>query len=119
MWEAKSASAGDGQGSRRDGNVITQEELAPHHEISAYEAVQRLRPQWLRVRGATIVAGAQRPSIQVHVEGMHRGGIEELRTIRAEYVVEIRYMSASDATTRFGTDYTGGLLLVTTGGNSP
>ena len=50
---------------------------------------------------------------------MHRGGVEELRSIRAEHVVEIRYMSASEATTRFGTGYTGGLILVTTGGDGP
>ncbi len=41
------------------------------------------------------------------------------KVLRAEYVVEIRYMSASEATTRYGTGYTAGLLLVTTGGDGP
>ena len=119
MATAACASTGDGQGSSRNPSIITQEELAPHQEISAYEAVQRLRSQWLQVRGATRLVGAQRAPVQVHVDGIHRGGVEELRSIRAEYVVEIRYMSASEATTRYGTGYTGGLLLVTTGGDSP
>ena len=119
MATAACASTGDGQGTRRESNVITQDELTPHHEISAYAAVQRLRPNWLQVRGATRLSGAQWASIQVHVDGMHRGTVEELLSIRAEYVVEIRYMSASEATTRFGTGYTGGLILVTTGGDGP
>ena len=119
MAAAACASTGDGQDSRLDSSVITQEELAPHHEFTAYEAVQRLRPQWLRVRGATRVVGAQRASIQVHVDGMHMGGVEHLRSIRAQHVLEIRYMSATDATTRYGIDYTGGLLLVTMGRDRP
>jgi len=119
MAAAACASTGDGQGTRRDSNVITQDELTPHHEISAFQAIRRLRPNWLQVRGATRLSGAQRASIQVHVDGMHRGSVEELRSIRAEYVVEIRYMSASEATTRYGTGYTGGLILVTTGGDGP
>jgi hypothetical protein len=32
----------------------------------------------------------------------------------ADYIREIHYINASDATTRFGTDHVGGAILITT-----
>ena len=86
---------------------IAQAELLPLDQLSAYEGVQRLRPRWLQVR--------TRLEPMVHIDGAVRSdGLADLRSLRCTDVQEIRYMSPSDATTRFGTGYGNGLILVTT-----
>jgi hypothetical protein len=101
-------------GPPRSRNVITAEEIAPLNVSTAWDIVQRLRPDYLRSRGSTSIT---RPSAQyavVYVNGVRAGGLEQLRSIRAGDVETIRYISASDATTRWGTDHSGGVIEVTT-----
>lgn len=94
----------------RDRNVITQEEVAELPPQDAYQVVQRLRPRWLRQRGTGGTA-------QVRIDGrLIQGGVTALRTLRAAEIREIRYIDARDATTQFGTGFTGGLIDVTTKG---
>ncbi len=98
------ASAGQtGQQSGRSRNVITVEELSGMMDQNAYDAIRRLRPQWLTTRGSAIV---------VFVESTRAGAVDYLRTIALTDVAELRYISASDATTRFGTGYPGGVVQV-------
>ena len=105
------ASAGGGGGEegapRGTANRIIFEELEPIQQLDAYDAVRRLRPMWLRSRGGS--------SPQVLIDGNRQpGGMEALRSIRSSEIQEMRFMSASDATTRFGTGFDGGAILVTT-----
>jgi len=51
---------------------------------------------------------------KVVVDGVAYGAIENLANLNAVSVGEIRYIGATDATTRFGTGYVGGVILVTT-----
>jgi len=82
------------------------EELAPLQQLDVYQAVQRLRPNWLRTRGNT--------PPQVMVDGARQaGGLEVLRSYRAQDVSELRFISGTDATTRFGTGYDGGAIMIT------
>jgi hypothetical protein len=98
------ASAGQtGQQSGRLRNVIAAEELSGMMDQNAYDAIRRLRPQWLTTRGSAIV---------VFVESVRAGAVDHLRTIALTDVAELRYISASDATTRFGTGYPGGVIQV-------
>lgn len=104
------ASAGAGGGDaapRGSANRIILEELEPVQQLDAFDAVRRLRPMWLRSRGGS--------SPQVLVDGNRQpGGLEALRSIRSSEIQEMQFMSASDATTRFGTGFDGGAILVTT-----
>jgi hypothetical protein len=50
----------------------------------------------------------------VVVDGVALGAIENLASVNAVTVREIRYIGATDATTRYGTGYVGGVILVTT-----
>jgi hypothetical protein len=43
---------------------------------------------------------------------VRRGGPEALRQIRIQELEEIRFISATDATTRWGTDHAGGAIEV-------
>ena len=51
--------------------------------------------------------------IKVYLDGFRYGSVESLATIPAMNVVEVRWLSAMDATTRFGTGNTAGAIAVT------
>jgi hypothetical protein len=104
------ASSGTDPGTRRSTRVITTEELETVEELNAYEAVQRLRPNWLRTRGRVSMQAQQ--GIQLYVDGVHRGYVADLVSIRANAVQRMEYLSASQATARFGTDHVDGAVLV-------
>ncbi len=53
----------------------------------------------------------------VFVDRSRRGEIRELELIAADDVERIRYISARDATTRYGTGYPGGIIEVISRGN--
>lgn len=100
-----------GEGTTR--NVITAEEIADptFHTASAWDAVQRLRPHWLRSR-ATISSGETSPF--VFLDGSRFGDLQALRTIPVADVEEMRFLDSRDATTRFGTGYSAGVIEVST-----
>jgi hypothetical protein len=90
-----------------DPNRITAEELEPYVHLSAFEAVRQLRPRWIQTRPPL------EPAV-VHVDGSRRGELDVLRRLQAEDIAEMVYLSAADATTRYGTGYRGGVIEVTT-----
>ena len=104
---ATGGSGGGGGGGGGSGNRLTAEDLVDVQELDLFEAIRQLRGRWLNSRG--------RGTPEVVVDGAPRqSGIDELRSLRVSDVQEVRYMSASDATTRFGTGYEAGAILVTT-----
>jgi hypothetical protein len=48
------------------------------------------------------------------VDGTVRGELDELRRFNTYNIETMRYLSASDATTKYGTGYMGGVIEVTT-----
>jgi len=86
-------------------NELSEADFTPDMQVlTLYQAVQRLRPAWLRGRGG------QRPL--VYVNGVRRGGVEELEALRVDQITTAERMSPSDATTRYGTDHGGGVIFV-------
>ncbi len=69
----------------------------------AMEAISLLRPQWMRGRsaGATIVIDGRRSTR------------DRLSSIRLRSIERIVFMSAADATIRFGTGFFDGAIAVT------
>lgn len=98
--------ARSGGGGNRDAYVIGTGELQGVPADDIYEAIRLLRPAWLTQRSGR--------TPQVFVNGSVRGGLEELRTFRPEMVTELRYIDATDATTRWGTGFMAGVIDVTT-----
>lgn len=93
-------------------NVLTQEEIAAAPVNNAYEALSRLRPRFLQPH-----ATGGRPQTAyavVYIDGVRRnGGLDEiLRSIAASSIMEIRYLTAVDATSRYGLDVQGGVIDV-------
>lgn len=117
---AACASTGGAGGSGTTSNAssaITRQEIQQAHVNDAYQAVQKLRPQWLRSRGSMSVtsAGPQDQALPVvFVDGQQYGDLSQLRGIQAMDVQSISYLSPNDATTQFGTGHSGGAILVTT-----
>lgn len=83
---------------------------------TAYDIVKRLRPQFLRQRGSGSIRNYTPVPVRVFVDGILQSrDVSALNEIMAHSVVEISYLNGSDATTRFGTGYENGAILVTTG----
>jgi len=101
---------------RRDRNLLTQEEMAPLESFTAWEAVQRLRAMWMRPGGIRNSANPAGHYPTVFVDGAPYGPMEVLRTFRVLDLEEIRYVSATDATIRYGGQYQGGVILLKTRG---
>lgn len=101
---ASAGSGEDGEPARGSSSLIIRAELEPLHQLSAYQAVERLRPRWLRQRLGRIP--------RVVVEGNPGQGLDILRSIRATDIRQMRFLAARDATTRWGTGYDGGAIVV-------
>ena len=97
---------------RNRGAVIPAEELATTSELDAYDAVRRLRPMWLRTRGPVSLSLQGQAGIRVYVNGSRRGQLQMLKTFRATDIESITYLSAPEATTRFGIDHSDGAIMV-------
>ncbi|MEJ2185647.1 MAG: hypothetical protein P8Z36_06870 [Gemmatimonadota bacterium] len=82
---------------------------------TAYDAVERLRPRFLRLRAnATAGVGTNRADpVVVYINGIRRGGVAELRRIRAAQVERIHYVRPTDAQTRYGNNHGSGAIEVT------
>lgn len=115
LWAGACASTGD-PASRPDRNVVTADQLQGMERLSLYEALQRVKPLWLRsARGADSFGAPQgRRGLRVYLNGSFYGGVADLQGIRAQNVEEVRYLDKRKATLRFGTDHSEGALLVST-----
>ena len=111
--EGAPAPAVSSSATRRASNELSRAEIETANVATAYDAVQRLRPQYLRSRGKSSI---NRPAqfAAVFLDGTPVGGLDALRRISAAAVGSIRYLSGSEATQRFGTGYEGGAILVET-----
>jgi hypothetical protein len=99
---------------RKDPNVITEAELSARSALTARQVIEQLRPQFLRVRGTTTLGNAQTSDVVwVYFDGTRMGTVEVLNNIGAHEIREIRYLSPSEATNRYGTGHVQGAILVT------
>lgn len=118
LW-ALTACAMAGRGTARDRNVISAEEIATVNVETAYDAVSRLRGDFLKSRGTVTRTTSSRPtqvqpSITVFVDGIEAGSVERtLHLIPAVEVQQIRLYRATDAVTKFGSRHLGGVIEVT------
>jgi hypothetical protein len=76
--------------------------------LTAYEAVERMRPTFLRA------AGGSDFQTTVYLDGMRIGEVSELHFISAESLEQIRFLSASEATAIYGTGGRYGRAIVLT-----
>ncbi len=120
---AACAGSSDGTGAdgekkpkKRSSRVITADELATSNSVtpnqSVYDAVQYLRPNFLIPKAVGGTTSSNRYPI-VYVDNVKRGDINELRSIYVADVSEIRYLSASEATMKYGANHSAGAIALT------
>ena len=110
---AAGASAAQAQGRRRS-NVITEEEIQKASATNAYDLIRTLRPTWLRARGVTSTREDNSGGLAFILDGIPVSSRDQLESLPPERIKEARYLSASDATTKYGTGYTSGVVEITT-----
>jgi hypothetical protein len=95
-------------------NLITADEIANSNASNAYEVVERLRPTFLRTRGPQSIQNPEPVTPMVYVDGMRYGSLRSLMQVPAMGIISIQYLSALDASQRFGLGNEGGAILITT-----
>ena len=101
---------------RSNGDVISADEIRGGQFRDVYNAVERLRPRFLRSRGATSARDVDGNLPIVFVDEQRLGGVASMRGLPVDNVREIRFIAPGDATTRWGTGYTAGVIMVVTRG---
>ncbi|HVX41036.1 MAG TPA: hypothetical protein VHB25_15820 [Gemmatimonadaceae bacterium] len=116
--------------------VLTATELEGAQADNLYDAIQKLRPDYLRgdqtgVVGQTDATGARVSGslggqsnvtlvhdavvpVSVYRNGVRLGGLDDLRHITIDEVKEVRFLKAADAIIRLGTENGAGAIVVTT-----
>jgi hypothetical protein len=109
------ASGPSSGGTSRNRDVITLEEIEAQPISTAYDLTQRVRPTWFRNRGPSSIRGGSPSLPVVYVDEVWSGGLESLRRVSTQIIREIRYINGRDATTKWGLDHGGGVIMVLTG----
>ena len=102
---------------QRSSRIILAEEFSSSPTVtpnqSLYDAIKYLRPNFLVERAVGGTTSSNRLPA-VFVNNVNRGEIEMLTTLSVSEVSKVQYLSASEATFKFGTNYPSGAILVTT-----
>lgn len=108
---------GSGGGGGGSGSLTSQQlrELQTQYD-NMYELIRSERSMWLQTRGSVSFQDPSASLPMVFVDGVEQGEPSALRRINPSDVEEAEFMSASDATTRYGTGYPGGIIRVSTRG---
>jgi hypothetical protein len=87
--------------------VITEAEIAATRYQNAMDVIQNLRPAMMRTRPGG-------GPVMFYLDEVKMVDLTSLSTVPVNRIREIRYISAQDATTRWGTGHASGVILVTT-----
>lgn len=82
----------------RRSNVLSREELEASGTSNLYDAINRLRPQWMRGSTNTQTrTGGGGLQVVVYQGTTQLGGVEVLRQMAPSYVATIRYLDGNQA----------------------
>jgi hypothetical protein len=98
----------------RDGNILRADEIAAAEVATAYDAIMRLRPRFLMGRGPTSIDLPFGGGVRIYVDGVFQRSADDLRSVMAADIVYVRYLSAAEATTYWGTGFTSPVVYVLT-----
>ena len=90
---------------QKNGNYLPFDEIASAHaDVSTvYDAVARLRPNWLAAHGVTSSNMSNTTEdATVFVDGQLYGDLNTLRNLQAYHVADIRYYDITQAGARYG-----------------
>ena len=98
-------------------NEIVQAEILRREGTDpvAYQLIQRLRPNWLLSRGRTSFNDPNSAYPVVYVDAIRYGGLQTLHQISSNQIRRIEFIGAADATIRWGTGHSAGVIRIVTG----
>lgn len=87
----------------RNANFLSSTEIITAHADlgTAYDAIARLRPNWLASHGVSSFDRSIELAV-VYVDGQQYGGLTQLRNIPAYQIADSRYYDVTEAGARFG-----------------
>jgi hypothetical protein len=116
-------------GPRKEQNLIGRSELAETAATNAYDAINTLRPQWFRNVGRVTLTmpagsgnspGAQTRTPVVYFDQRPYGpDLTILRTVAINSILELRFLSPSEAQMKWGEGLLGGVIQVVTMTGTP
>jgi hypothetical protein len=114
---ASSGTAANSSTTPTNRDIISESELPTTGTESAWDAIQRLRPHFLRTRPAESYSletnggvSGPAPAPALIVNGQRIGEISDLHRIAATTVKSVRYYSIEQAKRKFGMQYQGGAI---------
>jgi outer membrane cobalamin receptor len=93
-------------------SLISRADIERVHARTALDAVQRFRSDILVARAPSSVLLQKRTYPVVFMNDQFLGQVDELRHIPADGIEEIHILSGTDATTKFGSQYGGGVIQI-------
>lgn len=97
-----------------DRSLITEEEILSINATTAYDVIARLRAEYLRNRGPTSLLLPSRSQPTVFLNDQLYGSIDMLKEVRSTDLAAIRFYDGPDAITKFGSQYSGGVIQLVT-----
>ncbi len=101
--------------------LITEEEIdrARPNVGNAFDVVQLLRPRWLRSREMVQLPGnaynggtdPQMAQVHVYMEDRDKGDVDFLKSIPAELIYTLKFMSMTEVGARFGPSVGPGIVV--------
>lgn len=91
---------------KHDDNHLAADEIAASKRPTAYEAVDRLRPRWLR---KDMLTGED---VVIYMDEQNLGGSDKLRDMPSVDIEELEYVPHADAVRRWGSDIKGSVIVV-------
>jgi outer membrane cobalamin receptor len=94
-------------------NVITRDEIDSSTASNVYDLIARLHGDFLKDRGKVSIKMNQHERAVVFLNDQEYGIPETMRNIPISRVSEIRYYSGTEAVAKFGSQYGGGVIHLT------
>jgi len=106
------ATGGNARASGGGMDFLTGDRIRETSAQNLYAAIRQLRPNWLstRSRSSIMFEGSNRPI--VYVNGVQHGELRTMNSMHVNDVARVQFISAPNATTRWGTGHSGGVISV-------
>ena len=97
-----------------DPDSIYAPEIVAARANDAYDAVVRLRPEFLQGSLAPSHLDESSGAVRVYLDDRELGGPDALRSVHLDDVTQIKFLTPGQALVRWGVRYVKGVILVST-----
>lgn len=93
-----------------DASVLSQDKLTDPHFLTLYDAIEALRPSWLKARGPDSIFNPT--AVLVYMDDNKLGEVGTLRSIDPGSVRYVQFLDGLAASARWGVGHGSGVILV-------